>query len=105
MKPRLDVLALMLAVAVTLPLLRSKGAEPTALRTGRDAYGDWTSDAPGARRRIVPRDMPPPKATASSSNFSHVISRPAGALPRVPSGFHVAEFAGGLVEPRIIVTA
>jgi glucose/arabinose dehydrogenase len=80
-------------------------ADAPELRTDGAAYGDWTTDAPGVRRRLVPRDMPPPKATRSASNFSHVVARPAGALPRVPPGFQVEEFAGGFDEPRIIVTA
>ncbi len=71
----------------------------------RAAYGDWTTDAPGVRREFVPRDMPPPKATRSTANFSHVVARPEGALPRVPPGFRVEEFASGFKEPRIIVTA
>jgi glucose/arabinose dehydrogenase len=83
----------------------SAAADVPALRTGGAAYGDWTTDAPGVRRRLVPRDMPAPKATRSAANFSHVVARPEGALPRVPPGFRVEEFARGLKEPRIIVTA
>ncbi len=52
-----------------------------------------------------PRDMPSPKETASAANFSRIVARPEGALPRVPTGFRVAEFAGDFQEPRIIVTA
>jgi glucose/arabinose dehydrogenase len=99
------VLAAALLAMIFISPRDSFAADPEPLRTGLDAYGDWTSDAPGARRRILPRDMPPPKATASSANFSHVIARPEGASPRVPAGFHVTEFASGFSEPRMIVTA
>lgn len=84
---------------------RLSAAETSELRTGAAAFGDWTTDAPGVRRRMTPKDMPPPKATKSAANFSHVIPRPDGALPRVPAGFRVEEFARGFNEPRIIVTA
>src|SRR4051794_15344574 len=33
--------------------------------TGEAALGDWTTDAPGVRRRITVADLPPPNATAS----------------------------------------
>ena len=88
-----------------IPLNEAVAAELSNLRTGAVAYGDWTTDAPGVRRRIVVGDMPPPKATRSAANFSRVIARPEGALPKVPPGFRVEEFAGGFNEPRIIVTA
>ncbi len=95
--------------AVTAILLvapdRVKAADPFELRTDGAAYGDFTTDAPGVRRRIVVRDMPPPKATKSAANFSHVIARPDGAFPKVPPGFRVEEFASSFNEPRIIVTA
>jgi glucose/arabinose dehydrogenase len=95
-----------LAVAIGLLVIReSTAAEAPAVRIDGAAYGDWSTDAPGVRRRITPRDMPAPKATRSAANFSHVVARPPGALPRVPPGFRVAEFAGGFNEPRIIVTA
>ena len=73
--------------------------------TGREALGDWTTDAPGVRRRITLDDLPKPFDTESANNFPKVVPRPAGAMPRAPKGFQVSEFATGLRNPRKIVTA
>ena len=103
---RFSAMLLLAVVACgSLAPLRLPAAEQPDLRTGETAYGDSTTDAPGVRRRITAKDMPPPRATKSAANFSHVIARPDGALPRVPPGFRVEEFASGFNEPRIIVTA
>jgi glucose/arabinose dehydrogenase len=72
---------------------------------GREALGDWTTDAPGVRRRITLDDLDEPYATRSANNFPSVVRRPNGAWPRAPQGFQVAEFATGLRNPRKIVTA
>ena len=55
---------------------------PGALATGQAALGDWTTDAPGVRRKITPADMPAPFATKSADNGAHEVARPKGALPR-----------------------
>lgn len=73
--------------------------------TGADALGDWTTDGPGVRRKIVPADMPKPYATPHVDNFPRVVRRPEGVLPKVPKGFVVEEFATSLINPRVIVTA
>ena len=74
--------------------------------TGRAALGDWTTDAPGVRRRITLADLPPPFATPSVNNGPRGIARrPEGAWPRAPQGFQVTEFAKGLENPRKIATA
>ncbi len=73
--------------------------------TGRDALGDWTTDAPGVRRKITVADLAPPYETASANNGAKVVSRPEGAWPKAPEGFKVTEFAKGLSNPRVIVTA
>ena len=78
---------------------------PGALVTGEQALGDWTTDAPGVRRKITPADMPKPFATDAANNSPKEVDRPAGALPRVPAGFKVELFAGGLHHPRMIRTA
>jgi glucose/arabinose dehydrogenase len=77
----------------------------TRVLTGQDALGDWTTDAPGVRRRITLDDLARPYATRSANNFPSVVRRPEGAWPQAPEGFHVGEFAGGLRNPRKIVTA
>jgi glucose/arabinose dehydrogenase len=78
-------------------------ANPTL--TGKDALGDWTSDAPGVRRKITLEDLAEPYATPSANNFPRVVKRPEGAWPKAPEGFEVTEFAKGLTEPRVIVRA
>jgi glucose/arabinose dehydrogenase len=73
--------------------------------TGQGALGDWTTDAPGVRRRITVADLPKPFATKSADNDARIVKRPSGAWPRVPSGFEVEEFASGLDDPRLIRVA
>ena len=73
--------------------------------TGQGALGDWTTDAPGVRRRITLSDLPRPFATESATNDARVVKRPEGAWPRVPDGFQVEEFARGLDNPRLIRVA
>ena len=68
--------------------------------TGEAAYGDWRSDRPGVVRLIRPADLPKPGATASASNSSRVVPRPASAAPQVPAGFRIELFADGLSGPR-----
>jgi glucose/arabinose dehydrogenase len=73
--------------------------------TGQDALGDWTTDAPGVRRKITLADLASPYETPSATNFPRVVRRPPGAWPKAPEGFEVTEFATRLVEPRVIVRA
>lgn len=73
--------------------------------TGQGALGDWTTDAPGVRRRITTADLPKPYATSSVDAGSRVSERPEGAWPKVPAGFKVEEYARGLEGPRLIRTA
>ena len=40
--------------------------------TGKDALGDWTTDAPGVRRKITVEDLATPYATPSANNSPHV---------------------------------
>jgi glucose/arabinose dehydrogenase len=72
-------------------------------REGKDAFGSWQADNPGTVRLIRPQDLPAPGR--SSANVSHVVARPAGAMPQVPPGFKVELFAEGLNGPRNIRTA
>jgi glucose/arabinose dehydrogenase len=75
------------------------------LKTGKEAMGDWTSDAPGVRRKITVTDLPQPNATPSATRRPKLVKRPADARPKAPPGFVVTEFATGLDRPRVIVTA
>ena len=67
--------------------------------------GDWTTDAPGVRRRITLADLPKPFATQSVDNGPRLVKRPSDAWPQVPAGFKVEEFLTGLENPRLIRTA
>jgi glucose/arabinose dehydrogenase len=99
--------ALRLLLAATLAM--GAGAGPILAQseplTGSAAFGDWRTDKPGLLRHIRPTDLPRPGATASSANISHVVSRPASAMPRVPAGFKVELLAEGLNGPRELRTA
>ncbi|MFN7929141.1 MAG: hypothetical protein U0Y68_14580 [Blastocatellia bacterium] len=75
------------------------------LLTGEAALGDWTTDAPGVRRKITEANMPAPFATESAKNHPRKVAQPQGAWPQVPSGFRVEKFAEGLSNPRMIRTA
>jgi glucose/arabinose dehydrogenase len=75
------------------------------LLTGQEAMGDWTTDAPGVRRRITVADLPKPFATESARNQARLVPRPIGALPVAPPGFKVEEFVSGLTNPRLLRTA
>lgn len=108
MKRSISILVLVLVTACskpTPPPAPSKPLVPGQLATGADALGDWTSDAPGVRRKITPADLPAPFATKSAENPPKEVARPSGAMPRVPAGFMVDLFATGLEGPRIVRTA
>jgi glucose/arabinose dehydrogenase len=78
---------------------------PAATLSGAAAFGDWTADRPDLRRHIAPGDLPAPYATKSSANGPDIVRRPEGALPQVPPGFKVEEFASGLDAPRLLRVA
>lgn len=92
--------------AVACAIIYSAGVAglPDVL-TGQSALGDWTTDRPGVTRRITPADLPRPNDTPSVDNGPTRVARPEGALPIVPSGLLVTQFASNLAQPRVIVTA
>ena len=73
--------------------------------TGQGAQGDWSTDAPGVRRRITTADLAKPYESKSVFNNPRVAKRPEGAMPKVPAGFKVEEFASGFRNARLIRTA
>ena len=83
----------------------AQAEKPRGVLTGQGAAGDWTTDAPGVRRRITTADMPKPYQTGSARNGPRLVKRPEGALPAVPPGFKVEEFASGFRNPRLIRVA
>ena len=92
-----------------LVLVGAIGAGPAfadqAVRTGAAAFGDWRTDAPGARRLITPADLPAPYATASTANMSQHEAWTDSEIPKAPPGFTVDLFASGLNTPRVIRVA
>jgi glucose/arabinose dehydrogenase len=104
--PRLTLIAGLACASLGL-VLATEAAEPGGAATppvlaGAAAYGDWTSDAPGVRRLVTPADLPPPYATRNASNGPRIVNRPREALPQVPPGFKVEEFATRLSAPRVL---
>lgn len=91
--------------ARTTPLPQSSRPASEELLTGEAANGDWTTDAPGVRRKITAADMPAPFATESVKNQPSKVSPLPGAMPQVPPGFQVVRFAEKLAKPRMIRTA
>src|SRR5438876_630295 len=86
------------------PLASGNSSDDETL-TGQAALGDYSTDAPGVRRRITTADLPKPFDTRSVDNGPGVISRPENAWPKVPAGFKVEQFMTGLTNPRLIRTA
>ncbi|HLK60829.1 MAG TPA: sorbosone dehydrogenase family protein [Chthonomonadaceae bacterium] len=86
-------------------LVREEKPAPPHVLTGEEALGDWTTDAPGVRRRLTLNDLPAPYATRSIDNGPHMIPRPEGAWPKAPNGFKVTEYLTGLENPRQMATA
>jgi glucose/arabinose dehydrogenase len=80
-------------------------AHADPVRSGKAAYGDWRTDAPGVVRHITVASMPPPFASPSVAGAPEVVARPAGAQLHVPPGFVVNKFASGLDKPRTLRVA
>ena len=73
------------------------------------SYADNLPDAldqvPGTRIEVRPADLPRPYETGSVSNSASRVSRPDGAVLRVPSGFTARLFAEGLDHARWLMVA
>ena len=76
-----------------------------AVLDGEGANGNWTASAPGVRHHVDPKALPPPFATESARKGAHIVDRPKGAMPKVPAGFEVSEYATGFKNPRYLLTA
>ena len=73
--------------------------------TGKAAMGDWTTDAPGVRRKITVADLPEPNSSQSANNSPREVKRPENAQLRVPPGFKIEEYASGFRDPRFLLAA
>src|SRR6476620_715432 len=92
-----------LAAAISLPTLIH--AQSGNVLTGKAAFNDWQSEAPGVRRLIRPQDLPPPFATESVRNRMQLVVEPGDRQLKAVPGFEVKPFATGLESPRLIRTA
>ncbi|WP_074311208.1 PQQ-dependent sugar dehydrogenase [Singulisphaera sp. GP187] len=104
--PSLLTAAVLVASAGGLRITTAADAvKPGDTLTGKDALGDWTTDAPGVRRKLTIAELATPYDTPSAKNNPKVVKRPQGAWPKAPEGFEVTEFATGLNNPRVIARA
>src|SRR5213596_4333031 len=102
---RLFSYAVCIAFGLTLTAHSAAGAEHDRLLTGKAAMGDWTSDAPGVRRKITVEDLPAPSSNVLAINPPRVAGRPADAQLQVPPGFKIDLYASGFRDPRFLLTA
>lgn len=99
---------LIAVVSLVLAAPTAEGDDPNRAGrtlTGKEALGDWTTDAPGVRRKVTVNELAQPYDTPAAENHPRIVSRPAGAWPQAPEGFEVTEFATKLEQPRVIVRA
>ena len=86
--------------AVPRLLLPLAAAFLLAVALGPAARADMPSQAPGQRFEIDPGKLPAPYATESVANSADLVARPSPPPFRLPPGFSVTAFAGGLGNPR-----
>ena len=89
-----------LTAAVGLPTLIH--AQSGNLLTGKAAFDDWRSEAPGVRRLIRPEDLPPAFATESVRNRMQLVPNPGDRELKTIPGFKVKMFAKRLEGPRLM---
>jgi glucose/arabinose dehydrogenase len=80
-------------------------AQAQSLRTGKDAYGDWHSDAPGVMRKITAADVQAPVDASGVANRSKVVAKPENASLATMDGFSVTPFAKDIVGARVLRVA
>ena len=81
--------------AAAVQLLAQSASSPAV-------FGDYHTERPGVFHKITVADLPKPYASESVDNGPSLTHRPAGAMPQVPAGFHVSEYALGLDRPRLV---
>src|SRR5947209_15329201 len=97
--------AVCIAFGLTLTAHSAASAEHARLIIGKAAMGDWTSDAPGVRRKITVEDLPRPSSNLLAINPPRVVRRSADAQLRVPPGFKIDPYASAFRDPRFLLTA
>jgi len=89
----------------TFPACAQSGKKAQSAAPPQTPFTDYRYEKPGTVHKITAKDLPPPYATSSASNWASVVDRPKDAWPQAPAGFKVELFATGLDEPRKIITA
>jgi glucose/arabinose dehydrogenase len=102
---RLFCCAIFLLLTFRLIAPIGAAAEDAKLLIGKVAMGDWTSDAPGVRRKITIEDLPPPGSNVLAINPPRVVRRPANTHLRVPPAFKIDMYASGFRDPRFLLSA
>jgi len=97
--------AIFIASNLSVAARTQAATEDAKLLSGKAAMGDWTSDAPGVRRKITVQDLPAPSSNVLAINPPHVVGRPADAQLQVPAGFKIELYASGFRDPRFLLTA
>ena len=97
--------AILLTASLIFAISTGTSAERGTLLTGKAAMGDWTTDAPGVRRKITVDDLPSLGSNVLAINPPHVARRPADAQLHVPPGFKIDAYASGFRNPRFLLTA
>src|SRR6202050_345602 len=93
------------------PLPTAKASAAPASNSAKAAappsapFTDYRFEKPGTVRKITVQDLPQPFATKSADNGPKVVARPRCAWPKALPGFSVQQYASGLDNPRLIVTA
>jgi glucose/arabinose dehydrogenase len=93
------------------PLPTAKASAAAAGNTSKAAappnapFTDYRFEQPGTVRKITVQDLPQPFATKSADNGPKVVARPSDAWPQTLPGFSAQQYASGLKNPRLIVTA
>ena len=97
--------AILLTASLIFAISTGTSAERGTLLTGKAVMGDWTTDAPGVRRKITVDDLPSLGSNVLAINPPHVARRPADAQLHVPPGFKIDAYASGFRNPRFLLTA
>lgn len=77
----------------------------TNARSPQAPFTDFRFEGPGTTRKITVQDLPAPYVTDSADNGPDVVTRPRDAWPKSLPGFRVQQYATGLQNPRLLLTA
>ena len=89
----------------TAPAPAPAGSNKVEAAASSGPFTDFRSEEPGRVHKITVQDLPAPYASKSADNGPHLVDRPNDAWPKAPAGFKVEQFASGLREPRLLLTA